>query len=324
MLRGRAGLLLLIAVFTAGTAGAQQPAEMPRIGWLQMHGAAAGRDAAFLDGLRELGYVDGQNLIIERRDAQGQLDRLPGLAAELVRLNVAVLLALQPPGVLAARHATQTIPIVMRYTDDPVEAGLVDSLARPGGNITGVTSYSTNLIAKRLELLREVAPEATRVAVLYHPILHKSGQQKERAQAAARELGLQLRFLPVSHQRDLEAAFETAFKERLAAVVPLRSPPILIGRKLLAELALSAGLPAIYDDREFVEDGGLISYGANLAESYRRAAIYVDRILKGASPAELPVEQPTRFELWVNLKTARQMGFTVSADLLLRADHVIK
>ena len=323
-MRGKCGLIFLAAALTASVAEAQQAAKLPRIGWLTLTGMSASRQEAFPQGLRELGYIDGQNIIIEHRVARGQPTRLPALAAELVELKVDVLVALEPPAVRAAKNATKTIPIVIRSTDDPVELGWVASLARPGGNITGVTSYARRLTGKRMELLLEAIPKLSRVAVLWNPAGSNAERNFEQVQAAARALRVQLLSLEVRSVNDFERAFETAVKEHAGALITIRTPLLVINRGRIAELAAKSKLPAIYDDREFVEAGGLMSYGANLADSYRRAAFYVDKILKGASPAELPVEQPTRFELWFNLKTAGQIGFTLPPEVLLRADKVLR
>ncbi|MBI3919522.1 MAG: ABC transporter substrate-binding protein [Betaproteobacteria bacterium] len=323
-MRGRCGLVLLLAGLTAGVADAQPAAKLPRIGWLTLTGMSASRQEAFPQGLRGLGYIDGQNIIIEHRIAGGQVEHLPALAAELVELKVDVLVALEPPAVRAAKNATKTIPIVMRSTDDPVELGWVASLARPGGNITGVTSYARLLTGKRMELLLEAMPKLSRVAVLWNPAGSNAERNFGQVQAAARALRVQLLSLEVRSANDFERAFETAVKEHAGALITIRTPLLVINRGRIAELAAKSKLPAIYDDREFVEAGGLMSYGAHLAESYRRAAFYVDKILKGANPAELPVEQPTRFELWVNLKTAGQIGFTLPPEVLLRADKVLR
>lgn len=305
-------------------AAAQQPSKVPRIGWLTLTGASASRQEAFPKGLRELGYIDGQNIIIERRVAGGNVARLPELAAELVQLKVDVLVALEPPAARAAKNATTTIPIVMRSTSDPVGEGLVASLARPGGNISGVASYSMPLMGKRLELLLEVVPRASRVAVLWNPTARSSPPAFKELQAAAQTLGVQLQSLEVRSVDEFEGAFRAAVKQRADALITIRSPLLVISRGRIAELAANSKVPAIYDDREFVEVGGLISYGANLADSYRRAAVYVDKILKGANPAELPVEQPTRFELFINLKTAKQIGLAIPPEILIRADKVIR
>jgi len=315
---------LLVAMLSAGVAEAQPAAKLPRIGWLALTEREGPRQEAFAQGLRELGYVNKINIIIEHRSAGGQAKRLPALATELVRLKVDVLVALEPPAVRAAMNATRTIPIVMRSTDDPVELGWVTSLARPGGNITGVTSYSMLLAGKRVELLLEMVPTLSRVAVLWNPKEPDAVPKFRQAQSVAQKLGLQLQSLEVRAPNDFESAFKAAARARAGAIFSLRSPLIVLERKRIADLALKTRLPAIYDDREFVESGGLMSYGTNLADSYRRAAIYVDRILKGASPAEIPVEQPSRFELYINLKTASEIGLTLPPELLQRADKVLR
>lgn len=308
---------------TMPPAHAQQPAKVPRIGLL-VDGASP-RVEAFRQGLRELGYVEGQNALIEYRSAAEKGDRLADLAADLVRLRVDVIVAPDPPAARAAKNATRTIPIVMRSSGDPVEAGLVASLARPGGNITGLYSISEELIGKRLELLKEVVPQLSRVAVLWDPDSPGSVHWFRETEAAARSLGVHLQSLEARGSNpDFERVLAVATRGSAGALITLRNPRIVVHRRRIAELALKSRLPAIYDDREFTEAGGLMSYGANLADLYRRAASYVDRILKGAKPADLPVEQPTTFELVVNLKTATALGLTISPSLLRRADHVIQ
>ncbi len=278
-----------------------------------------------MQGLRELGYAEGQDIVIERRVADGKTERLPGLAAELVRLAVALIVAPDPPSARAATNATRTVPIVMRSSGDPVASGLVASLARPGGNITGVYSIAEELVGKRLELLKEVAPHLSRVAVLWDPDFPGSARWFHEAEVAARSLGLQLQSLEArGPSPDFARALGVATKERAGALITLRNPPIVFHQRQIVNLAAKARLPAIYDDREFVESGGLMSYGANLVDLYRRAATYVDKILKGARPADLPVEQPTKFELVVNLKTAKALGLTIPPSVLLRADQVIQ
>jgi putative ABC transport system substrate-binding protein len=309
-------------------------ARVPRIGSLMLgeppaRGGPTGehapsRNDAFRQGLRELGYSEGRNLVIEQRSADRQAARLPALAAELVQLRISVLVALEPPAVEAARKATATIPIVMRSSDDPVELGWIAALARPGGNLTGVTSYSTQLYGKRLQLLQETIAGLSRVAVLWDPQTPAAAESLRRLQLAAREVGVQLHSLPVRSTKDFEKAFDSAAGSGAAAMLPLRGPLIVTEHGRILELAAKARMPAIYDDREFTEAGGLMSYGTNLAESYRRAAAYVDRILKGARAAELPVEQPTTFELVINLKTARAIGLAIPRSMLLRADRVIE
>lgn len=325
----RVGIIatLLLAILLAPLSSKAQPTKVPRIGWLSesyVRSEQSPRHEAFLEGLRELGYTEGQNIIIEYRSAGGKDGRLPGLANELVRLKVDVIVALEPPVVRAVKNATRTIPIVMRSTDDPVAIGLVASLARPGGNITGVASVSAELTGKRLELLKEIVPRLARVAVLWNPDYPSSSRISKEAEAAARDLNVQLQSLEVRDPNDFAPAFEAATREHAGALIALRNPLIVIHRSRVTTLANKSRLPAIYDDREFVEAAGLASYGANLADLYRRAATYVDKILKGAKPGDLPVEQPTKFELFINLKTAKKIGLTIPPEVLMRADQVIR
>jgi putative ABC transport system substrate-binding protein len=317
-------VLTLCAVIFAlcSPAEAQQTAKVPRVGVLTPTFAVGFEP--FRQGLRELGYVEGKNLAIEYRFAEGKLDRLPALAAGLVRHKVDIVVAVGGPSVQAAKKATETIPIVMTNAGDPVDQGFVASLARPGGNITGLSSLTTDLAAKRLELLKEIVPKLSRLAVLWHPDAIGSTLSWKESQLAAREQGLQLQSLEVRDPEDLEGAFQAASKERAQALVALRSPIVAIERKRIAELAIKNRLPAIYDDRAYVEAGGLMSYGTNQADLYRRAAVYVDKILKGAKPADLPVEQPTKFELIINLKIAKQIGLVIPPNVLVRADRVIR
>jgi putative ABC transport system substrate-binding protein len=297
-----------------GSAGSAGPA----------HEETSTRYEAFRQGLRELGYVPGQNLFVEHRSARREVSRLPALASELVQLNVSVLVALEPPAVEAARRATMTIPIVMRSSGDPVELGWVASLARPGANVTGVTSYSTDLYGKKLQLLKETIPALARVAVLWDPSAPGAAESYRRTEVAAAQVGLALHPASVRHAGDLEKAFGSVVSSGAGAVLALRGPIVLTERRRVTELAARHRLPAMYDDREFTEDGGLMSYGTNLEESYRQAAVYVGRILKGAKPADLPVEQPTKFELVVNARAARAIGLTIPRQVLLRADRVIE
>jgi putative ABC transport system substrate-binding protein len=282
------------------------------------------RNEAFLRGLADLGYKEGHNIVIEHRSAEGKNDRLEALAAELVQLKVDIIVALEPPSARAAKKATQVIPIVMRSTDDPVRAGFVASLARPGGNITGVTSIATELIGKRLELIKDILPRNSRIAVFWDPEFQGARSGVIEAQNAARVLGIQLHSLELRRPEDLDAAFKSVLQVRANGILPLRSPLFVRQAKQIAALAVKHRLPAVYDDREFVEAGGLMSYGTDLAELYRRAATYVDKILKGAKPADLPVEQPTKFELVINLRAAKQIGLTIPPNVLARADKVIK
>jgi len=317
-------ILALCAVLFAlsVSAQAQQPTKIPRIGWLTLNYPA--RSEAFRQGLRDLGYIEGKNIAIEFRNAEAKLDRLPSLASELVGLKVDLIVVLEPPAVRAVMDATKTIPIVIRSTDDPVEAGFVASLARPGGNVTGLTSISGELYGKRLGLLQETVRGLSRVAVLWNPDFPSGPQRFKDIEAQAKPLGIQLGSSEARRAEDFESAFRAAVKGRAQALITLRNPLIISQQQRIAELAAKNRLPAVYDDREFVEAGGLMSYGTNLADLYRRAATYVDKILKGAKPADLPVEQPTKFEFIINLKAAKQIGLTIPPNVLARADKVIK
>jgi putative tryptophan/tyrosine transport system substrate-binding protein len=319
--------ILVVVVQLAGgvRAEAQQPTKVPRIGMLL---ALSPEESTDINGLRQgltaLGYVEGKNLAIEYRYAEGKLDRLPALAAELVDLKVDVIVALNPPSAHAAKNATKTIPIVMRSTDDPVTTGLVASLARPGGNITGLTSISTELIGKRLEILKETVPHGRLVAVLRNPTAPDAALKLKETEVVGRALGLQFQSVEVRALDEFESAFKTATRTHPQALIVLRNPLIVNNRMRIADLASKSKLPAMYDDREFVDAGGLMSYGADLTDLHRRAAVYVDKILKGAKPADLPVEQPMKFEFIINLKAARQIGLTIPPDVLARADKVIR
>jgi putative ABC transport system substrate-binding protein len=304
---------------------AQQPAKIPRLGYLMALSPDQSPDLkAFRQGLATLGYVEGKNIVIEYRYAEGKLDRLPDLAAELVALKVDIIVALNPPSARAAKNATTTIPIVMRSTDDPVTTGLVASLARPGGNITGLTSMATDLIGKRLEILKEAVLRSSRVAVLRNPTAADAALKWHEAETAGRALKLKLHSVEVSAPNDFESAFKAAIKNRAQALIVLRNPLIVNNRTKIAELATKSRLPAIYDDHEFVDAGGLMSYGTDLADLNRRAAVFVDKILKGTKPADLPVERPMKFEFIVNLKAAKQIGLTIEPNVLVRADKVIR
>jgi ABC-type uncharacterized transport system substrate-binding protein len=303
---------------------AQQQAKVAKIGWLAIRPASAGGQEVIRRMLREIGYVEGKNIAFEDRFADDKLERLPALADELVRLKVDVLLTPSTPAALAAKNATRTIPIVFLNVADPVAAGLVDSLARPGGNITGFTTIEAVLAGKRLELLKETVPKLYHVAVLWDPQNPGSTQEWKESQLPARELGLQLRSMEVSSADKFEDGFKEATKARSAAVAVTLSALISSNQKRITDLAAKNRLPAIYPRGDFVASGGLMSYGADQIEPYRRAAVYVDKILKGAKPADLPVEQPTKFELMINLKTAKALGLTVPPVVLMRAEKVIK
>jgi putative tryptophan/tyrosine transport system substrate-binding protein len=307
-------------------AKAQEPAKIPRIGYLAASPptASPARTEAFRQGLRELGYVEGKNIQIEYRWAEGKVDRLPHLASELVRLNVEVIVTAGPTVVPAAKEATATIPIVMTFDSDPIGNGFVASLARPGGNITGLSSLSPEISGKQLELLKEIVPKLSHVAVLGTSTRPGHAHALKELGLVAAAFGVQLQFLDVQTPKDIELAFRTAMKARSEAVLALGSAVLNSHRTPVANFAAKSRLPAIYDRREFVDDGGLLSYGVSLNDLHRRAAVYVDKILKGAKPAELPVEQPTKFELVINLKTAKQIGLTIPPNVLARADRVIR
>ena len=312
------------------SAQAQQPKKVHHIGYLSSRDPAteSSRAERIRLALRERGYIEGQNIAIEYRFAEGKLNRLPELVAELVRLKVDVIVvAGGTPDIRAAKNATKTIPIVMTGPGgDPVEAGHVESLARPGGNVTGVTLLTRNLSGKRLELLKEAVPKLAHVAVLYDPAVSSTGrlQVKDDLPVAARALRLTLQPWEVRVADDFERVFAALNKQRPDGIYVLGGPLLNANGKRIADLALKSRLPSMYNDRASVDAGGLIYYGADLADSYRRVAYFVDRILKGAKPADLPVEQPTKFQLVINLKTAKQIGLTIPPEVLARATKLIK
>ena len=321
------GIIIVLALglcIALVPADAQRPAPVPRIGFLGMDSAMQARFlAAFLDGLRAYGYVDGQTIAIAYRWAEGHFDRLPDLATELVGLPVDILVTAGPPAVRAAQQATTTIPIVVAAMHELVAMGVVASLAKPGGNITGQAFPDTDLSTKRLELLREALPQLSRVAVLWEPM--GGGVLAVRAvEDAARALGLQLHVLEVREPHDLAPTVAAAKTGGAQAVLQLTSPFFTKHRKTLLDLLSTHHLPAICEMRMYVVEGCLMTYGVSFDAMFRRAAYYVDRLLKGAKPADLPVEQPTKFELIINLKTAKALGITVPATLLFQADEVIK
>ena len=307
---------------------AQQPKKVPRIGYLAGSAATESTRAEGIRvALRELGYIEGQNIAFEYRYAEGKPDRQPELAAEMVRLKVDIIVVTGGTGqTRAAKNATKTIPIVMTGTgSDPVEAGLVESLARPGGNVTGITNLGRELGGKRLELLKEAVTKVARVAVLYEPVAGSVREVKELLPVAARALGLTIQPWEVRAADGFERVFAAISKWRPDGLfVPAAGPVMTANQKRIVDFALRSRLPSMYSLRLFVDAGGLMYYGADLADSYRRVAYYVDRILKGAKPADLPVEQPTKFELVINLKTAKQIGLTIPQSVLYRADKVIK
>jgi putative ABC transport system substrate-binding protein len=315
---------LLFALYVS--VEAQQPAKIPRIGVLAGSSSSgeSPRVEAFRQGLRDLGYVEGKNIAIDYRYADARLDKLPGLADELIRLKVDVLVVSTTAAVQAAKKASGTIPIVFFGVFDPVAAGLVESLARPGGNVTGFTSIATALAGKRLELLKETVPKLARIAVLYDPKCPGCLPQWNESQRQARELGLQLHSMEVSSADQYEGAFKEAIKARSGALAVTADPMANANRKRIVDLATKARLPSIYPWGEFVDNGGLMSYGPNFAAVGRDVARYVDKILKGTKAADLPVEQPTKFELVINLRTAKSLGLTIPPVVMMRAERVIK
>ena len=322
-------LLVAIVLAVGVVAKAQQPKKVARIGYLSPFDPASdsnGTEAIRL-GLREGGYIEGQNTAIEYRYAEGKLDRLPELAAELVRLKVDVIVvAGGGKSPRAVKNATKTIPIVMAgLPNDPVETGMVESLARPGGNVTGLSSLSRELAGKRLELFKEAVPKLARVAVLYDPALRGSSREvKEDLPVAASALRLSIQLWEIRAAGDFEKVFAALNKQRPDGLYVSAGPLVINNQERIVAFALKSRLPSMFGNRERVEAGGLMSYGADIADSYRRVAYYVDRILKGAKPADLPVEQPMKFELVINLKTAKQIGVTIAPEVLARANRLIK
>ncbi len=310
------------------SADAQQAKKAPRIGFLAVSGDPNSPGPwveAFRQGLRDVGYVEGKTILVDYRYIEGKLDRIPSLVAELVQLKVDVLVLVALPSIRAAKQATKTIPIVMVATVDPVATGIVDSLAHPGGNITGLTRLTRELSGKRLELLKEVVPEISRVGVLWETDDPAAAIAFKEYEVAARGLKIQLQSLEVRGPNpDLVGAFQTAAKGRANALITVTSVLLSRYQKQIAELAIKNRLPSMYEVNRYVEAGGLMSYSANDAESYRRAAVYVDKILKGAKPADLPVEQPTKFEFVINLKTAKALNLNIPQSVLYRADKVIR
>jgi putative ABC transport system substrate-binding protein len=330
MLRAALTVVLALGLLAAPLAAeAQQAAKIARIGYLSINLAANPHlREAFLQGLRDLGYVEGRDVVIEDRSAEGKLERFPALAAELVALKVDVIVtAGGPPAALAAKQATRTLPIVFAAAADPVTDGLVTSLARPDRNVTGLSILAPELVGKRLEQLKQAVPGVSRVAVLWQP--GALGQRTEKdtlkgAEVAARALGVRLQFVEARGPEDFDRAFSDMTRARAGALTVLTGAMFFGERRRLVDLAAKNRLPAVYPWREFVDAGGLMAYGPNVADLYRRAATYVDRILKGAKPADLPVEQPTKFELVINLKTAKALRLTIPQSLLRQADQVIE
>ena len=322
-------LLYALPAFVLATihlAGAQQPKKVPRIGFLAVAPLStfSARTEAFRQGLRELGYVEGKNIVIEWRSAEGQVDRLPTLAAELVSLKVDIIVTGSGTVTRPVKEATSTIPIVMALDNDPVGNGYAASLARPGGNVTGLSSLSVDTTGKQLELLKDTIPKLSRVAVFGTSTNPGNAQALKEIELAAGAFKVQFQYLDVLESKDIETAFRTAAKGRANAVVVLGSPVNFNNRTLVAELAVKSRLPVIHSNTEYVDAGGLMTYGPNYPDLYRRAATYVDKILKGRKPAELPIEQPMKFEFAINLKPAKQIGLTIPPNVLARADRVIR
>ena len=321
------GLLSIFVTLAAGGVAVQaQQAKIHRIGFLGASSAVAlaARIEAFRQGLRALGYVEGKNIVIEWRSAEGNLDRLPGLAAELVRLKVDVIVTTGPAPTRPAKEATSTIPIIMAFDNDPVGNGFVVSLARPGGNITGLSTLAPELSGKQLELLKEIVPKLSRLAVVGNSTIAGNTQALKEVELAAGTLGVKIQYQDIKNPKDIESVFRAANKGRADAVLVLTNIVFNPHRAETAGLAVKHRLPAIYSTPEFVEDGGLMSYSVSFTDLYRRAATYVDKILKGAKPADLPVEQPKKFEFIINLKAAKQIDLTIPPNVLARADRVIR
>jgi putative ABC transport system substrate-binding protein len=320
--------LALVAMLFALTfpAEAQQAKKIPKIGLLSAStpSAIAASIEAFQQGLRDLGYFEGKNIVIEFRYGEGKLDRIVPLAVELVGSKVDVIVTNGPTDTRAAKYATTTLPIIMAQDSDPVGSGFVASLARPGGNITGLSTLSPELSGKQLELLKEIVPKLARVAILGNLSEPGNSQAVKETELAAGALAIQLQYVDVQQPSDIDIAFSAVKKERAGAFVVLRNPVASAHRKKVVALATMSQVPGMYVRSEWVEAGGFVSYAPDIRDNWRRAATYVDRILKGAKPADLPVEQPTKFELVINLKTAKQIGLTIPPQVLARADRVIK
>src|SRR5215510_454765 len=323
-----AGVLAIFVLLMAcvGIAHARQAGKVPRIGFLSPFSPSATALwlEAFRQGLRDLGWVEGKNISIEYRYAEGRNERLPDLAADLVRLKVDIIVTAVTPDALAAKNATRTIPIVMAASGDPVASGLVDSLARPGGNITGLSQMNPELAGKRLELLKEIVPKLSRVAVFWNPQDQMSTISWNELQTPARPLGVQLHPVEIRSSSDFDKAFEDATRARAGALAIMPAPVFVTNLNRIADLAAKSRLPSIFHLKEFVDAGGLVAYGTDRSDLFRRAATFVDKILKGTKPQDLPVEQPLKFELVISLKTAKQIGLTIPPNVLVRADKVIK
>ena len=322
----RAFLVAAATLAWAGVARAQAPTKVRRIGLLSLFTPSETDlwHQAFRLGLRDFGWVEGKNIDIEYRYAEGRDGRLPGLAADLLRLKVELIIGSSTPEALAARKATRAIPIVMVVPGDPVASGLVESLGRPGGNVTGLSTMSPQLAGKRLELLKELVPRLSRVGVLWNPVAPAAAIQWKELQVPARQLGVQLHSLEIRSPDAFDKAFEDALRARVGALVLFAGPVITSNLKRIADFAAESRLPSIFQYSYFADAGGLLAYGPDRPDMYRRAATYVDKILRGARAGDLPIEQPTKFELVVNMKTAKTLGLNITQDLLLRADRLIE
>jgi putative ABC transport system substrate-binding protein len=325
---GLVGLVLgaLVCILSFSVVGAQQPEKLYRIGFLYAGnpGAVVARIKAFRDGLHEHGYVEGKNVVIEARYGEGRLDRVPALAVELVNIRVDVIVTGGPTDTRAAKDATTTVPIVMAQDSEPVGSGFVASLARPGGNITGLSTLSPEVSGKQLELLNEVIPKLSRVAILGNSTEPGNAETLKETQLAAAALKLENRYMELSQPERIGSVLSEIKDSRVSALIVLRNPVASAHRTRIVEFVMKSRLPAIYVSPEWVESGGLMSYALDVGDNYRRAATYVDKILKGAKPAELPIEQPTKFELVINLKTAKRIGLRIPPNVLARADRVIR
>src|SRR5918996_139372 len=321
-------LLTTFLLITVLPAQAQQPTKIPRVGVLFIGGRDQPHLEAFKQGLREHGYTEGKNIVLDYRYAEGDVDRLPSLAAELVQLNVDVIVTTSGNSARAARQATRAIPIVLTTGADPVKTGLAESLAKPGGNVTGLSIIEEDLSGKRVEILKETFPKMTRVAYLWNPVAvaySASGNLSyDQVEKATKAVGVQLLSYKASSLAEIKKAFADMPKVRPHALVVLQSPLMTLNSKRIVELALGQHLPGMYPSNQFAQEGGLMAYGPVIADLYRRAATYVDKILKGTKPAELPIEQPTKFELVINLKAAKQIGVTIPPNVLAQADKVIR
>jgi putative ABC transport system substrate-binding protein len=321
-------VLIAALLLTISISEAQQSKKVPQVAYLSLNSRQsqnADLYTAFLQGLHQLGYIENKNVMIQARWADQNVDRLSALAAELVSLNVDVIVAGSPQSALAAKKATTTIPIVLAVGNDPVELGLISNLAWPGGNITGLGSLpGTGLIGKRLEVLKETFPKVTRVAVLWNPENPASVSSMKATETPAQSLGIKIQSVEMRQRSDLEQAFTAMKREGAEALLTMNSPMVGSQMQRIVDLATSNRLVGMYSESRWTDAGGLMSYGANFADLYRRAATFVDKILKGTKPADLPVEQPTKFELVINLKTAKQIGLTIPPTVLARADRIIK